>query len=484
MMHIKKLLLLFCLLMGAGITYAAKGKTTITGKITGFKGGVVSLSYQAYTVLSTMEKQELEVGPDGEFRFDIDISAPVRAFFMFGSTPVEEKFTLTKGDGKDTTMTTGTNRPEMVYLYLKPKGKQHVEVTMGDIQKTLQITGKNHADSYYLNQEDWQFNQYRDKHLKNYFAYVHYDPLRYQAYVEERKSERSRFLEQYTHEHKVSKHLRHVSEWNIYTDAIMARLLYPSMRRNYRQDGYQADTVYYSFLDSVKVNTTRADKGIAYFYFLDYFLKESHRLSGSEKDYIDYVTEKLSDRPLYEYYAFALQSNFKRKLYDKFGSASPYRDLAKKVKEKFKDMEGMLEGNPAPLLTMQDTSGNAFTWKDWKGKYIYIDLWATWCGPCIQEIPSLQLLEHDYADRNIVFVSISVDREKDKQKWINFVREEQLGGIQVWVDADNHKRISQAFQIQQIPRFIVLDDKGQIVDANAPRPSDKRIRTMLNKLLR
>lgn len=482
-MYKKNLLFLFFVFTAIGVTYAAKGKTTVTGKINGFKGGVVSLNYQEYTVLSSMEKQELEVDADGEFRFDIDISGPVRAFLILGSTPVEEKFTLTKGDGKDTTMTTGTNRPEMIYLYLRPKGKQHVKVTIGEIEKTLRITGRNSADSYYLNEEDWRFNQYKDKHLKNYFAYIHYDPLQYQTYVEKRRAERSRFLVQFGKEQKITKHLKHVNEWNIYADAIMARLLYPSMRSNYRNDNYQAERGYYSFLDDVKVDKTKEDKGIAYFYFLDYFLKESYKLSGSQKDYFDFVAEKLSDRPLYEYYAFSLRTNFKRKLYDKFGPASPYRDLAKSVKEKFQAMEGMLEGNQAPLVIMQDTSGITFTFENWKGKYIYIDFWATWCGPCIQEIPSLKVLEHDYADKDIVFVSISMDREKDRQKWVDFVKNEKLEGIQVWLDAVNHKSISQAFNILQIPRFVLLDDKGQIVDANAPRPSDKRIREMLDKLL-
>jgi len=485
MMQRKFLLLFLWLLAAIGTTYAAKGKTTVTGKINNFKGGVVSLSYQEYTLLSGLQKQEVEVGADGEFRFDIEISGPARAFLILGDTPmpVEEKFTLTKGDGRDTTITTTTRRSDMIYLYLKPKAKQYVEATIGDISKTLHITGKNSADSYYLNEEDWRFNRYQDKHLKNYFGYVNYDAVQYQTYVEERKAERARFLAQFAKEHKMDKHLRHVSEWTIYTDAVMARLLYPSMRSSYRKESYTAGQDYYGFLSDVKVDKTKEEKGIGYFYFLDYFLKESYRVSGSQEDYFDFVAEKLSGRPLYEYYAFALRSNFKRKLYEKFGASSPYRDIAKKVKEKYKAMEGMLEGNPAPLVSLQDTSGNNFTFDHWKGKYIYIDFWATWCGPCIQEIPSLKKLEHDYADKNIVFVSISMDRERDRQKWVDFVRKEKLEGVQVWLDAANNKQISQAFNILQIPRFVLLDDQGRIVDANAPRPSDDRIRTILDKLL-
>lgn len=482
-MYKKILLLLFSIFVAVWGAYAARGKVIVTGKILGFKGGTVSLSYQDYALLSGQEKQEIEVDAEGIFRFDIDISGPSRAFLLFGSTRIEEKFTLTKGDGKDTTITTTTNRPEMIYLYLTPKSKQHIEVTSGSVPSTLQITGKNSTDSRYLNEEDWKFNQYKDKHLKNYFGYVQYDPIQYLDYVEERRVQRIDFLTHFAKEHKMAKHLKHVAEWAIYTDAVTAKLLYPSMRSSYRQDGYEAELGYYDFLPDVKTDQTKLDKGIAYFYFLDFYLRESYRISHSGEDFFDFVARKITGRPLYEYYAFALRTNFKRKLYDKFGPSSAYPDIARKVKEKYRSMETMLEGNQAPLVSLQDTAGTGFTFADWKGKYIYIDFWATWCGPCIQEIPYLKKLEHDYRDKKIVFVSISMDREKDMQKWIDFVDKEKLGGVQVWVDAVNNKQITEAFNILQIPRFVLLDDQGRIVDPNAPRPSDSRIRGVLDKLL-
>ncbi|MBL1408252.1 TlpA family protein disulfide reductase [Sphingobacterium faecale] len=481
-MYKKILLLLFSIFVAVWGVYAAKGKTIVTGKILGFKGGAVSLSYQDYALLSEQEKLEIEVDSKGEFRFEVNLSGPSRAFLLFGSTPTEEKFTLTKGDGKDTTIITTTNRPEMIYLYLVPENKQHIEVTAGSVSSTLQITGKNSTDSRYLNEEDWKFNQYKDKHLKNYFGYVQYDAKQYLAYVEKRRAERTAFLTQFIKEHKMAKHLKHVSTWAIYTDAISARLLYPSMRSSYREDGYQADRDYYNFLTEIDIDPTRIDKGIAYFYFLDFYLKESYKLSGGDQDFFEFVATKISGRSLYEYYAFSLRTNFKRKLYDKFAASSPYPDIAKKVRIKYASMEGMLEGNLAPLVNLQDTAGTRFTFEDWRGKYIYIDLWATWCGPCIAEIPHLKALEHDYQGKNILFVSVSMDRDKDKQKWVDFVREENLSGIQVWLDAENNKQITEAFNILQIPRFVLLDDEGRIIDPNAPRPSDARIRMILDKL--
>lgn len=474
-------LLVLYLLASQGI--AGTRSTTIKGKLTGFSGERITLNYQAFSLLSDVEKQEVDVHEDGSFRFTIDLADPARAFMVVETAQVEEKFTVAHGDGRDTTITTQTNRSTLIYFYLAPGDKQQATANVKDVKHTLRITGNNSAASRYLNEEDWRFNQYRDKHLKNYFGYVNYSPEQYAAYVEQRKSERLAFLAQFNQEHRIAKHLRHVSEWTVRNDAILALLLYPSMRNNYREDDFVPDSAYYAFLSDVSLDQSRIAKGIAYYYFLDYYLKEKYRLADTAEEFFDYVKRELTDRSLYEYYAFALGSNFKKKLYDQFGQDCPYPDLAKLVKAKYQKLEGMLEGSPAPAVVMQDTAGTLISLQELKGQYLYLDFWATWCGPCIAEIPALESLQQAYAGRNIAFVSISVDKERDKQQWKNFVAERQLKGLQVWVDGQHSRTFTEAFNIQQIPRFVLLDPAGNIVDANAPRPSDKRIRLLLDGVL-
>ncbi len=475
---------LFVLFVSGLVLEAAGARpATVTGKLSGYSGAQLTVNYQPYALLAGQEKLEGTVAEDGSFRFSLPIGGPTRAFMIVHTAPVEERFTVTRGDGRDTTMTTKTNRSQLIYLYLAPGDKQHVVAEATDVRNSLAITGKNSASSLYLNEEDWRFNQYRDKHLKNYFGYVNYSPEQYTAYVGEREGERLAFLEGFAKQHRIAKHLRHVSLQQIKGDAVTAKLLYPSMRANYREDGFEAEPAYYGFLPAVELDYAKADKGIAYFYFLDYYLKECHRLSGSEKEYFDWVASRLGGRALYEYYAFALGSNFKKKLYDRFGPGSPYPDLAKLVKAKYKHLEGMLEGSPAPAVVLQDTGGADIPLAQLSGKFLYLDFWATWCGPCIAEIPALESLQHDYADQNIAFVSISVDKLREKQKWKDFVAERQLQGIQVWVDETNARIFTDTFNIKQIPRFVLLDPEGRIVDSNAPRPSDNRVRQLLDRAL-
>ena len=135
-------------------------------------------------------------------------------------------------------------------------------------------------------------------------------------------------------------------------------------------------------------------------------------------------------------------------------------------------------GQPSPTFTYEDINGQMVALSSLKGKYVYIDCWATWCGPCCNEIPHLQKLEHDYANKNIHFVSISSD--KNKQAWMNMVKKDKLGGIQLFRGDD--RSFSKTFMISGIPRFILLDKEGCIVDAHAPRPSDDKTRVLFDGL--
>jgi thiol-disulfide isomerase/thioredoxin len=121
---------------------------------------------------------------------------------------------------------------------------------------------------------------------------------------------------------------------------------------------------------------------------------------------------------------------------------------------------------------------------DFKGKYVYIDVWATWCGPCRAEIPFLKKTEEKYEGKNIAFVSISVDVLKDQDKWRKFVTEKQLGGVQLFADKDWNSDFMKSYSINSIPRFILIDPIGKIVSADAARPSSPKLAEQLDALLK
>lgn len=140
-------------------------------------------------------------------------------------------------------------------------------------------------------------------------------------------------------------------------------------------------------------------------------------------------------------------------------------------------------GKESKGFEYENHAGGKTKLEDLRGKYVYIDVWATWCGPCRAEIPSLKKIEEKYHGKNIEFVSISVDVDKDHEKWKNFVTDKQLGGIQLFADKNWMSDFITSFGINSIPRFILIDPKGNVVNANADRPSSQEIVAVLDKLL-
>ncbi|MDQ6472497.1 TlpA disulfide reductase family protein [Flavobacterium sp. LHD-80] len=139
-------------------------------------------------------------------------------------------------------------------------------------------------------------------------------------------------------------------------------------------------------------------------------------------------------------------------------------------------------GNPSPKFNYENQKGGKTSLEDLKGKYIYIDLWATWCGPCREQFPFLQKVEEQYKGKNIEFVAISLDATKDQSKWSKFVSEKQLGGIQLLADNEMKSKFIKDYGVYEIPTFILLDPNGNIVTARAPQPSDPKLIDLLNSL--
>lgn len=142
--------------------------------------------------------------------------------------------------------------------------------------------------------------------------------------------------------------------------------------------------------------------------------------------------------------------------------------------EEFEGMVGdwskLAKGAQSPVFTYADAKGDSVSLSSFVGKYVYIDLWASWCGPCRREIPALKELEKQFEGKPIVFVSISCD--KDPEAWKKAMEEEKVGGIQLIAGPD--LSFLRAYMVQGIPRFILLDREGKIIDPKMTMPTDPK----------
>jgi thiol-disulfide isomerase/thioredoxin len=134
-------------------------------------------------------------------------------------------------------------------------------------------------------------------------------------------------------------------------------------------------------------------------------------------------------------------------------------------------------GDDAIPFVFKNTDDTEVSLERYKGKVIYIDFWATWCGPCINEFKYLDQLKAQFADRNIVFLSISVDENKDRWKeFMQKVNEVKYHGI---VSRD---QISN-YNLSAIPRVIIIDKDFKLVAIHGPLPSSKETSLLLEQLI-
>ena len=157
--------------------------------------------------------------------------------------------------------------------------------------------------------------------------------------------------------------------------------------------------------------------------------------------------------------------------------------MKEKLTQRHKTAKESTSGAQAIDFNYENFNGGRTTLKDLSGKLLYIDVWATWCGPCIKEMPALKELVAHYAGKEIEFVSISIDHQSDYKKWRKMVPEKNVGGIHLYDNEGLNSSFMKAFSVGLIPRFMMIDREGKIITAHAPRPSDKGVKDFINKQL-
>lgn len=129
------------------------------------------------------------------------------------------------------------------------------------------------------------------------------------------------------------------------------------------------------------------------------------------------------------------------------------------------------EEGEAPFEVMvKDVNENALVLKDFEQKLIYIDFWATWCKPCIEQEPNLKMLKAKFGN-SIGFIKISVD--EDKQRWRNYEAKKGLNFESYIFDSlAAKKQVAKKLGLNSIPQYLLVSNEGKIIDYNPPNPSD------------
>ena len=118
-------------------------------------------------------------------------------------------------------------------------------------------------------------------------------------------------------------------------------------------------------------------------------------------------------------------------------------------------------GKPAPDLQMPDPNGKNVSLKSFRGKYVLVDFWASWCGPCRQENPNLVKAYNDFKGRNFTILGVSLDREK--ANWLQAIRQDQLSWTHMSDLAFWNSAAVTIFKFDAIPYNVLLDPQGNVI---------------------
>jgi thiol-disulfide isomerase/thioredoxin len=150
----------------------------------------------------------------------------------------------------------------------------------------------------------------------------------------------------------------------------------------------------------------------------------------------------------------------------------------KSLSDLMKQLNNVRRGAPAPDISSEALNGKEYHLADLSRRYIVIDVWATWCGPCKGEAPYFEQYSDRYTSEHVAFVSLSID--EDKNAWKMAASQKRGSVLQLWAK-NGPDELDKKYAVTSIPRFILIDPKGNIVNAQLPPPSDPEFEVALLK---
>lgn len=140
------------------------------------------------------------------------------------------------------------------------------------------------------------------------------------------------------------------------------------------------------------------------------------------------------------------------------------------------------EGQQAIDFTYPDLDGNMISLSDFIGKVVLVDVWATWCAPCVGYFPYLKELKEHFRDTDLVVMAVNIDIPKDEQKWRDMVEEKEIEAVHLF--AGGYTEVTWYYSIRSIPRFMLFDREGKVVTTIAPPPTNPKLKTLIEKELK
>jgi thiol-disulfide isomerase/thioredoxin len=273
------------------------------------------------------------------------------------------------------------------------------------------------------------------------------------------------------------------------------RLNYPSWfysMRGLPDQEVKVEPNYFDFLDEFTINDSNSLGSNQYRLWLKYYYM--YELKKLNKPYTATDMFQLAK----VYFRGDILKSFQLHLWSDiiiYGQLTDAQEMYPLVKAKmgndpaFSILEKIYEeklpfkiGADAIRFTLKSIDGEPISLSDFKGKVVYIDFWASWCGPCLREVPAGEDLKKAFAGKEVVFLNISID--EDENKWRESAKAKGISGIHLLANSQNNPEVLEAYRIVSIPSYFLIGKDGKILAAPAVRPSNPQIYDLINEGLK
>ncbi len=370
---------------------------------------------------------------------------------------------------------------ESITIYLKQNDVLVINFDAGELVNTVAFSGEGSKRNTYLISK----RRYSDKFKEKTDVFYGVDVVQYKKNV---MSLQKRYKELLTKE-KLDKNFVYNEITNLKYDYLLDLFNYKNSQKVYFGKEIKMPSEFLALFEKTNLDNEKlytifpAYKNLASLKWkLDIENKE-----GFVK--MDQVFSKVKTKPLSLellfsfYYAITEKPEKAQDYYALFRKYVTSPNFIRRAKNQLNSVKATAKGKKSPSFNYKNTEGKQVALANFIGKYVFIDVWATWCMPCLQQIPYIEDLENKFKEKKIVFVSISVDDEDKIDFWKETVKTKAMKGVQLFADKSFDSDFIRSYGVASLPRFILIDPSGNIVNSNMYKPSDTKTAKILADLL-
>ena len=374
-----------------------------------------------------------------------------------------------------------------VKLFLEPGDQLHIDADLLDLPQSLCFSGQGAANNQFLAALRTRFADY----LRINYKDLEVDPFR--KMIDQRRLEMTRFLDEGYNQYQLTPAFVDYYRAEITYGWAEDLVAYP---RSYeRQNGRENEAIPDDYFDALEQVELVEETAIGTSHYRTFLSRNFFRLWQEWHNHPDtkqMTTEKRRDqfetyvpynqakrtlrgKVLYFFLAGEIVMDFQYGLFNigeqrwaEFLQDNPYPEYTEVVEEVVREASKIKPGRPAPDFTVDDLQGQSVSLSDFKGQAVFLDFWASWCGPCIEAVPHLEELKQQTRDQKVVFLNISLD---PADEWHQAVDEHGLTGVHVHAPGGKQSAVARLYQVSGIPSYFLVGPDGRM-DGHVGHVSD------------